>query len=173
MVQGTRDPLSKLRVIDKPCIGQRGTFGYLLLFVLVFSTCWGEAEGSGAMTDGKLAPCPGSPNCVSTQSTDPGHGMDPLPYMGTRQESRETIFQIVRQMKRSSIVRETDSSLHLEFRSALFGFVDDVDFLFDDGTRLLHFRSASRVGYYDFGVNRKRMRLISEEYLKLLHKNGR
>jgi uncharacterized protein (DUF1499 family) len=35
--------------------------------------------------------------------------------------------------------------------------VDDVEFWFDAAAKTIHFRSASRSGYYDFGVNRKRM----------------
>jgi uncharacterized protein (DUF1499 family) len=53
----------------------------------------------------------------------------------------------------------------VEFRSALFRFVDDVEFVLDDSARVIHFRSASRAGYYDFGVNRRRMQEISDRYL--------
>jgi uncharacterized protein (DUF1499 family) len=52
---------------------------------------------------------------------------------------------------------EDDTYLHYEFTSLLLRFVDDVEFLFDDETRTIHFRSASRTGYGDFGVNRSRM----------------
>ena len=55
---------------------------------------------------------------------------------------------------------EDESYLHYEFTSLLLRFVDDVEFLFDDETKTVHFRSASRTGYGDFGVNRKRMEEI-------------
>jgi len=54
-------------------------------------------------------------------------------------------------------VKATPDYIHVEFRSSFFEFVDDVEFLFDDTAKLIHFRSASRVGYYDFNVNRSRM----------------
>lgn len=92
--------------------------------------------------------------------------MSPLPYKGTRQESLGRLVQILRGMKRSTLVATTPVYIHVEFRSAVFHFVDDVEFLFDDYDRRIHFRSASRTGYYDFGVNRRRMQEISRTYLK-------
>jgi uncharacterized protein (DUF1499 family) len=65
-------------------------------------------------------------------------------------------------MPRSRLVSSRDGYLHAEFRSRLLGFVDDVEFSIDEAEQLIHFRSASRVGYSDLGVNRKRM----EEFLR-------
>jgi len=67
-------------------------------------------------------------------------------------------------MKRSKIIEISDSYIHAQFWTRFFRFVDDVEFLFDDAARIIHFRSASRVGYYDFGVNRRRMIEISKRY---------
>jgi len=64
------------------------------------------------------------------------------------------------------IVKLTESHILVEFRTALWGFVDDVVFFLDDTERVVHFRSASRTGYYDFGQNRRRMKEISEKYLE-------
>ena len=113
---------------------------------------------------GRLKSCPSSPNCVSTQATVPGQQMAPLPYRGDRIRSRQLILSIVGAMPRTTIVSQTDDYIHVEFRSRLFGFVDDVEFLFDDEGAVIHFRSASRSGYSDMGVNRKRMEGISEAY---------
>jgi len=113
---------------------------------------------------GRLKPCPSSPNCVSTQATVPGQQMAPLPYRGDRIRSRQLILAIVGAMPRTTIVSQTDDYIHVEFRSRLFGFVDDVAFLFDDEGAVIHFRSASRSGYSDMGVNRKRMEGISAAY---------
>jgi len=127
--------------------------------------CSGEPSGRLAVgPQGKLPPCPDKPNCVSTQSSDPDRAMEPLPFIGSREESRDRILEIVRSMKRSEIVKVTDTFLHVQFRSRVFRFVDDVIFLFDETERLVHFRSASRVGTYDFGVNRSRMEDISRRY---------
>jgi len=137
------------------------------LFLIVMSAvaCAGHAQDSRSKTPADLAPCPDSPNCVSSKSKDPGHAMPPLPYLNTGQESMDRVVAIVREMKRATIVSSTPSYLHVEFRSAIFRFVDDVEFLMEDSARLIHFRSASRTGYYDFGVNRRRMQEISERYL--------
>lgn len=75
------------------------------------------------------------------------------------------LVQIVQGMKRAKIISATFNYLHVEFRSALFQFVDDVEFILDDSARVIHFRSASRTGWYDFGVNRRRMTQISDHYL--------
>jgi uncharacterized protein (DUF1499 family) len=63
-------------------------------------------------------------------------------------------------MARTRLIREDAAYLHFEFTSLLLRFVDDVEFLFDDDTKTVHFRSASRIGYSDLGVNRRRMEEI-------------
>ena len=132
----------------------------------------GHAEDSRSKTPADLAPCPDSPNCVSTKSTESERAMPPLPYLKSGEESMERLLEIIRQMRRSTIVSASTAYLHVEFRSAFFRFVDDVEFVLDDSTRLIHFRSASRTGYYDFGVNRRRMQEISDRYLRSTEKKG-
>ena len=123
----------------------------------------GESPG---VQEGKLTPCPDSPNCVSTQSKLKRHVMVPLPFLQTREASREGILNIHRRIKRTKIVTLTESYIHVEFRTAIWKFVDDVEFFFDDAASVVHFRSASRTGYYDFGKNRRRMKEISKKYLQ-------
>jgi len=144
------------------------------LFLIVMSAvaCAGHAQDSRSATPADLAPCPDSPNCVSTKSKDPDRAMTPLPYIKSGKESMDRLLEIVRSMKRTAIVSATPSYLHVEFRSTLFRFVDDVEFILDDSARLIHFRSASRTGYYDFGVNRKRMKEISDRYLRSADKKN-
>jgi uncharacterized protein (DUF1499 family) len=67
---------------------------------------------------------------------------------------------VVAGLPRTKLIEEDENYLHYEFTSLLFRFVDDVEFLFDDGTKTIHFRSASRTGYGDLGVNRRRMEEI-------------
>lgn len=66
--------------------------------------------------------------------------------------------------ERTVIVIEQDTYLHAEARSRIFGFVDDVEFLFDAERRVIHIRSAARSGYSDFGVNRRRVERIRRAY---------
>ncbi len=142
-----------------------GSISGLMTMFIMGSVSGAGMEGLGATGD-RLAPCPDSPNCVSTQSESKRHAMAPLPYLQTREASREKILSILRGMKRTEVVKVKEFYLHAEFRTALWRFVDDVEFLFDDAARVVHFRSASRAGYYDFGLNRRRMKEISEKYLE-------
>ena len=55
------------------------------------------------------------------------------------------------------MVTVSDGYVHVECRSWLLAFIDDVEFVLDEPTGVIHFRSASRVGHSDAGVNRQRM----------------
>ena len=129
---------------------------FLVLTLLVFVM----AEGLG-VNDGKLAPCPDTPNCVSTQADagDSEHYMPPIELSDA--VSTDSIRELVEARARTTIIEQTDSYLHAEFRSQVFRFVDDVEFYLDKEAGLLHFRSAARMGRSDLGVNRKRMGELS------------
>ena len=107
-----------------------------------------------------LQPCPSSPNCVSTQASDQGHVIAPYRYQKTLAEAKEALKTVVANLPRANVVEEGEAYLHYEFTSLLLRFVDDVEFVFDDETKTIHFRSASRTGYSDLGVNRRRMEEI-------------
>jgi uncharacterized protein (DUF1499 family) len=106
-----------------------------------------------------LPPCPDSPNCVSTlaPAQDSRHAIIPYRYSKTRSDAKTALKTVIAGLPRTKLVQEDDAYLHYEFTSLLLRFVDDVEFLFDDETKTLNFRSASRTGYGDFGVNRRRM----------------
>jgi uncharacterized protein (DUF1499 family) len=110
-------------------------------------------------TNGRLAPCPASPNCVSSQAdaADAQHHVAPLTFKGDPRAAWETLRRIVAESERARIVAERDGYLYAEFESRLMGFVDDLECLLDARTRRIHVRSASRLGYRDFGVNRQRV----------------
>ncbi len=116
--------------------------------------------------DGRLAPCPASPNCVATQSGQGEQRMAPLPFHGSPAEAMKRLKQIIQGMPRTRIVTADESYLHAEFVSALFRFVDDVEFLIDPEEGVIQFRSASRVGYSDLGANRRRMEAIQRAFCK-------
>jgi uncharacterized protein (DUF1499 family) len=90
--------------------------------------------------------------------------MDPIPYTGPLAQARAKLLEVLRHHPRTRIVREEADSLKAECRSAFFHFVDDVDFVFDDTAKRIHFRSSSRLGYRDFGVNRQRMEEIAAAF---------
>jgi len=144
---------------------QKGWAGALAV-TLIMLGCSGKPSANLGVREGRLAPCPDSPNCVSTQDSDASRRMEALPFLGTLRESRKRILGILQGMERAEIVKATDTYIHVRFTSRVFRFVDDVEFRLDETARVVHFRSASRVGYYDFGVNRRRMGEIAEGYRK-------
>ena len=116
------------------------------------------------IVDGKFYPCPKTPTCVSTHSSDELHKIKPITYNSSREEVIEKIINIVKSMKRTSIITQKDNYIHTTFKSRIFRFVDDIEFYFDDKEKLIHFKSASRVGRNDLGVNRKRMEEIRKRF---------
>jgi uncharacterized protein (DUF1499 family) len=111
-------------------------------------------------TGNKLTPCPSSPNCVSSLSEDRKHAIEPLQYTGSRDEARNRLVGILDKQAAARVtINETDY-IHAEFRSQIFRFVDDVEFLFSDEEKIIHVKSASRIGYSDLGANRKRVEWI-------------
>lgn len=108
-----------------------------------------------------LKPCPSSPNCVSSLAEeDPTHRVPPLSWAGDLAPAKARLRQAVLAAGNATFVVEEDAYWHLEFRSRIFRFVDDVEFLFMPQARLIHVRSASRLGHSDLGVNRKRIEKI-------------
>jgi uncharacterized protein (DUF1499 family) len=128
------------------------------------SCCSGTRPATLGIKEGRLSPCPGSPNCVSTQSEGDKHRIDPIRYTGTKEQAKKRLVQVISSMKRSKIITDEGDYLYAEFTSGIFRFVDDVEFFFDDANKLIHFRSASRLGYSDLGVNRKRMEAIRKGF---------
>ena len=136
--------------------------GMTILFLLPIMClsmigCTGVRPTNLGVKDGKLAPCPAPPNCVSSQSNDTVHATDPLSFTGTGAEAHAALGKVILSMKRSRIITDIDSYIHAEFTSAIFRFVDDVEFWFDENAKVIHVRSASRLGSSDMGVNRKRV----------------
>lgn len=105
----------------------------------------------------RLLPCPNSPNCVSTMETEEGHAIAPYRFQTSLQDAKSVLKQVFSEFPRTTLVKEEGDVLQFEVKSFLFRFVDDVEFWLDEASHTIHFRSASRSGYYDFGVNRKRM----------------
>jgi uncharacterized protein (DUF1499 family) len=125
---------------------------------------FGKKPATLGVHKGQLAPCPKSPNCVSTYADNPKQHMPPIPLAEPAEQALAKLQLIIRDMPNSRIVSVTDNYLHAEFATSLFRFVDDVEFLIDEEKKAIHFRSASRVGYSDFGVNRRRMTEICEKF---------
>lgn len=113
---------------------------------------------------GRLLPCPPSPNCVCSQDPGDDHAIAPLIFSGTSAAALECLRGAVQAQPRSKIVEEGENYLRAEFRSLVFRFVDDVEFLADPAAKVIHVRSASRVGYSDLGVNRRRVEQLRSAF---------
>ncbi|MER3493486.1 MAG: DUF1499 domain-containing protein [Mastigocladus sp. ERB_26_2] len=120
----------------------------------------GKQPSNLGVRDRKLAPCPNSPNCVSSQSTDAVHKIAPLTYTSSPEQALADIKSIIQSLPRTKIISETEDYLYAEFKSAMMGFVDDVEFYLDRNDNIIHVRSASRLGQSDLGVNRNRVETI-------------
>ena len=129
----------------------------ILSLSILVAGCTGTRPLNLGVHDGKLAPCPATPNCVSSQSTDKDHAVEPFLFSGTPADAMADLKKVLSGLPRVRIVTATDTYLHAEFTSALFRFVDDVEFRIDADTKTIHLRSASRLGKSDLGVNRKRI----------------
>jgi uncharacterized protein (DUF1499 family) len=136
----------------------------LLLPAVLLIGCHGTRPSHLGVRDGKLPPCPATPNCVSSQATDEEHHIDPLPFSGSAADAISRLAAIVHSFPRTAVVTRTDRYLQAEFTSFLFRFVDDVEFLADDAAKVIHIRSASRLGTSDLGVNRKRVEEIRKRW---------
>ena len=137
-----------------------------LLLPVVLIGCQSLRPANLGTHDGKLAPCPSSPNCVSSQSPDDAHRIAPLTYSGRAADAMKKLTAIVQTFPRTSVITISDSYLHAEFTSAIFRFVDDLEFLVDETAEVIHVRSASRMGYSDLGMNRKRIEQIRLRWLE-------
>ena len=131
---------------------------------LLFMSLFAPAPNNLGVRAGRLAACPSSPNCVSTQAESQDHWIEPLQTEADEESAIETLADICRAMPRTTLVEQTNDYLRVEFRSLLFRFCDDVEFYHDRRSGLVHFRSASRVGHSDLGVNRKRMEEIRGQF---------
>lgn len=126
--------------------------------LLLCGACAGAAPPTGAGRD--LKPCPETPNCVSSRDSDPEHRVDPLPLRGSAADGLAALRQVVMAMPRSRVAAAGPGFLHVEFRSLVFRFVDDVEFSVDESAGVIHVRSAARAGRSDLGVNRRRVEEI-------------
>ena len=115
----------------------------------------------GEDTVSRLKPCPASPNCVlSTAAADEKHRIEPFPFTGSPAEALARVKAAALSFPRTAVVEEAPGYVQLTFTSAVFRFVDDVEFEVDEAAKVVNVRSASRVGHADLGVNRKRVEAI-------------
>ena len=131
------------------------------------SGCSGSRPENLGLKNNLLAACPESPNCVLSQKSDPKHQIQPIRYAGSLEDTKEILNHVIRSMDDTRIITQNAVYWHIEFTTFWLRFIDDVEFYFVESEALIHLRSASRLGYWDFGVNRKRMKAIRSQFEKL------
>lgn len=114
----------------------------------------------GITPEGRLTPCPPSPNCVCSDATAPGHAIAPLRFAGDPEVAWQALTDLLHADPAFTIVERADRYLHAEARTRWLRFVDDVEFHLRPAQRQIAMRSASRVGYSDLGINRKRLEAL-------------
>lgn len=129
----------------------------LLVSTLLLLGCDAPPPEGPRVTNGSLSPCPGTPNCVHTGLRHPD-GTRGMFVTGSPagSEIMPRVREVVESMPRTTVVEQSGPYLHAEARSLVFRFVDDLEVLLTPDRELV-VRSASRVGSFDFGVNRRRV----------------
>ena len=154
----TRKPASNLLLKN---------YAFLIFVLILLANC----SGTKPILIGQFPLCPDKPNCVSSKSSLSLHKIAPLTYKGNSKDAREKLLGIINSLPRTQISMDNDNFIHVEFTSKIFRFVDDVEFYFESpGT--IHFRSASRIGHSDMGVNRDRMEEIRRLFIQFFQGTG-
>ena len=144
-----------------------------MLWVLAAAVVAIVASGIGAVVSsrrspprgpqqGRLRPCSDTPNCVCSFDVDSAHAVEPLEAGADAVGTMDRLRNLLRSTPRVRVTEDVDEYLHAEFTTPVLRFVDDVEFLCDADAGVIHVRSASRVGYSDFGANRRRVEQIRE-----------
>jgi uncharacterized protein (DUF1499 family) len=129
----------------------------LLVVSMSLVSCAGKRPLNLGVSDSGLAPCPPSPNCVSSDARDSAHAIPPFQLEVSPAEAWPVVHELVSGLPRVQIVEATDVYLYAECKSRLLGFVDDLELHLRPAEGVLAVRSASRVGHSDLGVNRRRL----------------
>ncbi len=131
-------------------------------------SCSGTRPANLGVKDGRLADCPSSPNCVSSDATDSAHSISAFQLIVAPNEAWRALRALLEELPRVQIITDNEDYIHAECSSAVFGFVDDLELHLHASQNSIAVRSASRLGHSDFGVNRKRV----ENLRGLLAKQG-
>jgi uncharacterized protein (DUF1499 family) len=135
-------------------------YGFTIILLFLSSCAFTQA-----LTEDNLD-CPDTPNCVSSYSDDERHSIKPFTFNDVPEEAMKRLKAALLNEKRVSIIEEKPTYLRAEVRSLIFRFVDDVEFILVPEKGLVQLRSSARIGYSDFGVNRRRMERIRALFQK-------
>ena len=135
-------------------------FAGLVVLALVAASVFSRRAPELGLVDGRLRPCPSSPNCVASEEVTGDRVVEPLAFEGDPKQALADLRALVEEMAGATVREATADYLHAEFRTSILRFVDDVEFRVDAADGVIHLRSASRVGHSDLGQNRRRAEAI-------------
>jgi len=142
------------------------TFIFIVTRQIIIPTISPAPENLG-VSNGRFAPCRKTPNCVSTHAdkSDKEHYIQPLKYETSQKEAYAKIIKAVQSIGgKTKIIISENVYIRVENMSPSMGYIDDLEIYFDDEAGDIHFRSASRLGYSDMGMNRKRVEQIKNNF---------
>ena len=135
--------------------------GAVLLLVLALVSRYHRPQLS--LRKDRLGPCPEKPNCVCSEYPGKDSFQSPLVVQNNPGKAWQNVKKIVVDMG-GEILQDEGGYMHVVFRSRFFRFTDDLELRLDKENNVMHFRSASRVGYSDMGVNSKRIESLRSLY---------
>ena len=118
------------------------------------------------LQDAKLAPMPSTPNAVSSQTDDNEKLVEPLSFESI-ENAKKKVKRVLAQLSNNTVQTEHDNYIHVVFTTDTMRYKDDVELYFDQNQKLIHYRSQSRVGYSDKGLNRARYDNFAKLYNEL------
>ena len=130
--------------------------GIGLLMAAVFVGCRASTPRSQGLVDGRLTPCPSSPNCVSSEEDGEAFVAPFGPFEDPTAAFRE-LLRWCRAQEDCEVRSATEDYAWIVFYTPLLKFADDLELRVDSEAGVVHVRSASRLGYSDLGVNGERV----------------
>ncbi|MGK7933084.1 MAG: DUF1499 domain-containing protein [Microcystaceae cyanobacterium] len=127
---------------------------------IVKSIFAGNPPKNIGISKGHLSACPASPNCVLSQDPDASHAIEPISYQSDRNTAKETLLKVLSVVPNTTVIEDDGDYIRAQSVSRIMGFIDDLEFYFAPNEKIIHIRSASRLGESDLGVNRRRLEQI-------------
>ena len=116
-----------------------------------------------SLVNGKLRPCPGTPNCVSSEEQGEPKHLAPFSYTSSTEKAWENLQRAIK--KSGGVVQKYDNAyLWATYTTRIFRYVDDMEFRLEPEQKIIHVRSGSRVGKSDLGVNRKNVEKLRKNF---------
>ena len=138
--------------------------GIILLTCLLLTalSCTARPPKAGLLA-GRLRPCPSKPNCICSEDKKTDAWVEPLTFQGPPARVWERLKTALQEIG-GTIRHQDDEYIWATFSTRVFRFIDDVEFRMVADQNTIHVRSASRVGYSDLGLNKRRMERLRSRF---------